>query len=173
MTWDFLRALVRLLTYVYNLVITFWYQITSLGINPFPLWTLWKAPSFVNWGPRTVRFPGIVGLCFYDFRHLSGISLLPSLRRWWTPTSIWRGLPSKTRNPVQDYLWWVWQKSRRRCLWEVIELKTLKIKAIGLDFCAGLEISEFSLESLLRPPFLRSVSRIIFDLMKQETTLVN
>merc|ERR1712062_679777 len=31
----------------------------------------------------------------------------------------------------------------------------------------GLEITEFSLETLLRPPFLRSFSRIIFYLMKQ------
>ena len=34
--------------------------------------------------------------------------------------------------------------------------------------CAGLQISEVSLESLLRPPFLRSLSRTIFDLVNQE-----
>ena len=56
---------------------------------------------------------------------------------------------------------------------ESLNDRTLKMRAIGLDFCAGLEISEFSLASLLRPPFLRSFSRIIFDLMKQEATLVN
>ena len=55
----------------------------------------------------------------------------------------------------------------------MLTMTEMKMRAIGLEFSAGLEISEFSLESLLRPPFLRSFSRIIFDLIKQETTLVN